>query len=96
MNINSIRGKDQQTKIVGLNPLEFLGVTYSDSGEAATLWEKTNNVWLKYEAIDGGSSYRTGGVGEAYRRKGFNFSRWYRTYDWIADDGYNKFNEWVG
>jgi hypothetical protein len=42
VHINSIRGRDQQSKAKGPNPLSHVGVTYSDSGATATLWEKTN------------------------------------------------------
>jgi MTH538 TIR-like domain (DUF1863) len=94
--INSIKGKDQQTKAAGPNPLEFVGVTYSDSGDTATLWEKVNNEWKEFTEIDGGSSYRTGGVLLQYRGNGYNLSRWYSKYDWTSDKGYDNFSSWVG
>ena len=42
MHFNSIKGRDQQTKAKGPNPLNYLGVTFSESGLTATLWEHTN------------------------------------------------------
>ena len=46
VHINSIRSKDRQTKIKGPNPLEYVGVTFSDSGLTATLWEqRTESGW---------------------------------------------------
>ncbi len=95
VHINSIKGKDSQTKTKGPNPLSYLGVTYSESGKTATLHEKVSNKWRKYSEIDGKASYQTGGVAEKYRGKGFNFSRWYKVYDWVADNGYENFSKWV-
>lgn len=39
VHINSIQGKDQRTKSQGPNPFEYLGITFSDTGETATLHE---------------------------------------------------------
>ncbi len=96
IHINSIRGKDQATKSKGLNPLSYVGVTFSESGLTATLWEKVNGDWKQYSEIDGSASYQTSGVAQQYRGKGFNFAQWYPEYDWVADDGYNNFVSWVG
>jgi len=96
VHINSIRGKNQATKSKGLNPLNYVGVTFSESGLTATLWEKVNGDWHEFSEIDGSASYQTGGVAPKYRGKGFNFAQWYPEYDWIADDGYNNFAGWVG
>lgn len=96
VHINSIKGRDQKTKPSGPNPLSFVGVTYSESGLTATLWEKINGNWNKYSEIDGSPSYQTNGVGSQYRGKGFNLGQWYPEYDWVAGDGYNNFSGWVG
>ena len=95
VHVNSIKGKDQRVKTEGTNPLKHLGVTYSATGDTATLWELNNGKWEEYTEIDGVSSFRTGGVSEPYRNKGFNLSQWYPTYDWVANDGYNYFSLWV-
>ncbi len=96
VHINSIRGSDQMTKTKGPNPLKYVGVTFSDSGDTATLWEITGGKWTEYSEIDDSASYRTGRVPLQYRSKGFNLAQWYAEYDWIADDGYNSFATWVG
>ena len=96
VHINSIRGKDQMTKATGQNPLSFLGVTYSEAGLTATLWQKVNEKWEEYSEIDGSASYQTGGVDTQYRNKGFNLAQWYPEYDWVRDDGFNNFADWVG
>lgn len=96
VHINSIKGKDEKTKAKGPNPLIYLGVTYSESGKTATLHEKVKGKWRKYAEIDGSASYQTGGVAQQYHGKGYNFARWYKIYDWVADNGYKNFSEWIG
>jgi antiphage defense system Thoeris ThsB-like protein len=95
VHINSIKGRDQLTKPPGPNPLRYLGVTFSESGLTATLWESTGGVWQEYAEIDGRSSYQAA-VGFEYRGKGFNLAQWYPEYDWVADNGYQNFGSWIG
>jgi hypothetical protein len=96
VHINSIKGRDQLTKPQGPNPLRYLGVTFSESGLTATLWESTGGVWREYAEIDGSSSYQTGPVAAEYRGKGFNLAQWYPEYDWAEQNGYQNFGAWVG
>lgn len=95
VHINSINGKNTGPKPLGPNPLVHVGVTFSESGQTATLWEVLNGKWVEYDKIDGSASYRTQ-VEEKYRGKGFNLRNFFKTYDWIADDGFNNFASWVG
>jgi hypothetical protein len=93
---NSIRGKDQQAKMKGPNPLEYLGVVFSSSGDKGTLTEYTDGTWKEYSEIDGSASYRTGGVAEQYRGRGFMLSNWYTSYDWVADNRFTNSSSWIG
>jgi hypothetical protein len=95
VHINSIKGKDGRIKPKGMNPLASVGVTYSDTGLTATLYENVNGRWQEYAEVDGSSSYQTGGVSQPYRGKGFNLGQWYPVYDWVDDVGYDNFSEWV-
>lgn len=95
VHINSIKSKDGQTKIKGPNPLEYVGVSFSDSGLTATLWEKKNDEWVEYNEIDGSASYRVE-VDQKYQGNGYNLSNFYSVYDWVIDDGFNNFSTWVG
>ncbi len=81
-------------KPIGLNPLEYVGITFSADGSTATLWENNGSQWVKYEKIDGSADYAFQ-VEQKYRGKGFNLGNWYQTYDWNVDDGYNNFSSWV-
>ncbi|MHB9146314.1 MAG: TIR domain-containing protein [Symbiobacteriia bacterium] len=96
VHINTIKGRDQTTKPKGSNPLQYVGVTFSENGDTGTLWELVDGQWKQYLEIDGSASYRTGGVAEKFRGKGFNLANWYSEYDWVADDGYNNFANWLG
>jgi hypothetical protein len=96
VHINSIKGRDQFTKAKGLNPLQYLGVRYSESGLMATLLQYLDGEWKEYTDIDGVASYQTGGVAMQYRNRAFKLAEFYREYDWVADDGYNNFTTWVG
>jgi len=95
VHINSIKGRDQLTKSQGVDPLTQLGVTYSSDGTSATLWEIADNRWQPYEEIGNSASYSIPAVAVQYRSKGFTFSQWYQTYDWVANDGYSNFAAWV-
>jgi len=94
VHINSIKCKDKIIKQKGPNPLEHVGVTFSESGKTATLWEKINGKWVKYTEIDGSASYQTN-VSQSYRGNGYNLASWYSVYDWVANDGYNNFSTWI-
>lgn len=95
VHINSIKGKDSLTKPLGLNPLLYVGVTFSSTGDSATLWEKENNQWIQYDKIDGRATYNTH-VDSKYWGKGYNLSNFFKTYDWVSDDGFLNFKNWVG
>ena len=94
VHINGIKGKDQKTKNYGPNPLEYVGITFSADGRTATLWENTNNQWIRYEKIDGTADYPFQ-VESQFRGNGYNLSNWYHLYDWVGNDGYNNFSSWV-
>jgi hypothetical protein len=95
VHINSIAGKNRLTKPLGLNPLSYVGVTFSESGLTATLHEKNDGTWAEYREIDDGASYRIDSVPQEYRGQGYNLGNFFPTYDWVEDDGYNNFASWV-
>lgn len=94
VHINCIKGKDQKVKSLGLNPLEYVGVSYSDDGLTATLHEKTPNGWVKYDKIDGTADFAVKARPE-HQGKGFNLSRFFKLYDWAEDGGYDNFSTWL-
>lgn len=94
VHINAIKGKDQRTKVLGPNPFDYLGVTYSEDGRTGTLHEVINGEWVQYDKIDGSASFGVD-VRTEHRGKGFKLSHFFKLYDWVADDGYNNFATWL-
>ena len=94
VHINSIKDKSGNTKIKGPNPLRYVGVSFSDSGKTATLYEKNNGKWIEYRKIDNSSSYRVN-VPKKYHGNGYSLDQFYNTYDWVSDNGFNNFKNWV-
>lgn len=96
VHINSIKGKDGITKPSGPNPLQYVGVTFSEDGKTATLWEKNGTDWFEYDKIDGSASYTYPfQVSQEYRGKGYNLGNWYKVYDWNTDNGFTNFATWL-
>ncbi len=95
IHINNIEGKDGSTKANGPNPLEYVGVTFSNDGKMATFWEKYDGKWIGYSEIDGSDSCQWNGLPKEFNGKGYNLSYFFPVYDWILDNGYNNFAKWV-
>lgn len=94
VHINSIASKDGRTKIKGPNPLEYVGVKFSDSGLTATLLEYRSDRWREYEKIDGSASFRVE-VAQKYRGNSFRLSELFSVYDWVSDRGFENFAQWA-
>jgi hypothetical protein len=92
VHINGIKGKDGKTKTNGSNPLYFLGYSFSENGKKLSLHDYVNGKWVSYPDLDGWSVKE---VEEKFRNKIYRLSSRYLIYDWVKDDGYNKFQNWV-
>ena len=92
VHINRIKGKDGKMKAKGPNPLHYLGYSFSDDGKKLNLQDYVNGKWIKYPDLEGWSVKE---VDKNIRNKIYRLKEDYNTYDWIADDGYNKFSSWV-
>jgi hypothetical protein len=93
VHINSIKGKDGKTKSNGPNPLYYLGYKFSDDGNKINLYDFVEKNWVKYSDLD---SYVLNNIApEDTRGKIYRLSNDYPIYDWVDDDGYNKFVNWV-
>lgn len=89
------KGKGQDIKPNGSNPLTYLGLSFSESGLTATLLEWVNGGWSKYIEVDGRASYQLDGAAPQYRGKAFTLDRLFPVYDWVTDDGYSNFGRWI-
>lgn len=92
VHINSIKGKDQKTKPLGENPLYYLGVSFSDDGKKVNLHDFINNKWIKYPDLEG---WNVKEVDKELIGKIHRLSEAFEIYDWIDNNGYNNFSNWV-
>lgn len=93
VHINGIKGKDQLTKNPGLNPFDYLGLAISNDGTEAFPTEYRDGRWINYYEHEGWPLERQ--LALEHRGKRVQLSKWYATYDWILDNGYNNFNTWI-
>jgi hypothetical protein len=94
VHINSIKGKDQLTKPLGPNPFDYLGVRFATDGKTAELIEWKEKEWVPYQQIDGKAVHvMKAPVGCA--GKSLQLMDLYKTYDWMSDDGYKSFSNWL-
>ncbi len=93
VHINSIKGRDQKIKTMGLNPFEWLGLRFNSDGKIATPIEFSGSAWNVYCKLD---PIKLGEpMNQAFWSGGYRLSYWYKIYDWVSDDGYNNFANWV-
>jgi len=93
IHINSIAGKDSQTKALGPNPFEYLGLEISADGLRGSPIVWNGQQWVYFPDLE---AYGFEQPQPAHNRgKLLQLSHWFRTYDWIADNGYENFSTWV-
>jgi len=94
VHINCIRGKDEKTKNLGPNPFDYLSYQFSEDGNKLYLYETLIGKWVDYGDL---SSYSLKTIPpQKQYGKWYRLSSVYPAYDWVKDDGYNKFVDWVG
>jgi len=92
VHINSIPCKNKKTKSKGNNPLYYLGYSIDSTGTKLSLHNYINSKWVKYTDLDG---WTVNQCPEKDRNKIFRLSSVYPIYDWIEDNGYYNFKDWV-
>lgn len=94
VHINGIKDKNQTTKQKGANPLDYLGVRFSDDGKRMTIMEYVGDKWVEYNKIDGTASFPAN-AGRSMWGQGYKLSALFKSYDWNDDDGYSNFSNWL-
>jgi len=92
VHINGIKCKNGETRNLGQNPLDYVGV-YAKSNDVYHLIYKKNNKWYYYTEIDGTSKVNV--KHSLTLNKNLPLSNFYNIYKWNGDDGYNNFANWV-
>lgn len=92
IHINSIAGKDQQTKLLGPNPFDNLGLEISADGTRAKPTEWKDGKWAYYSDLDPFAIHEQP---EANRGQHLRLSHWLKVYDWVAGRGFDNFSSWI-
>ncbi|PJC06911.1 MAG: hypothetical protein CO068_08815 [Flavobacteriaceae bacterium CG_4_9_14_0_8_um_filter_34_30] len=95
VHINGIKDRNQQTKNLGKNPFDYVGIQYNDSGTRLTMYQLLNGKWIEYSEINGSPSYSIKTTAKSRHGKFFKLSHFYKTYKWNKDKGYNNFGTWT-
>lgn len=92
IHINGIKDKNEQIKPNGSNPLYYLGYSFSGDGTKVKLHNYIQNSWIDYTDL---GCWTVKQVGVNYRGKIYRLSDEYPIFDWITDDGYRNFENWI-
>ena len=95
VHINGIKDKNQQTKNLGKNPFDYVGIKYNEEGTRLTMYQYLNGKWVEYLEIGGSSSYSIKKTATSRQGKFFKLSDFYKTYKWNKDKGYENFGKWT-
>lgn len=93
IHINGIKDKDQFTKPQGANPFQYLSIQSSQtilmsSHLEPQEWDGDRGRWISFGKLP---------EMDYFGPRVFNgqLHSYFDVYDWIIDDGYNSFGEWV-
>lgn len=92
VHINSIRDTNRATLPLGHDPFDHLALQISADGLKGTpiVWNGT--AWVDYTDIE---PFTFKQRPESERGQGIKLNRWWKTYDWVADNGYDNFETWI-
>lgn len=94
VHINNIRNRNGVVHTKGPNPFEFLGLQISSDGcrGTPTAWDGPQKRWRTYSDLGEFSI-----VQQPMEKRGKNLplKTWLPTYDWISDQGFENFANWV-
>lgn len=90
IHINSIADKDRVTFAKGPNPLEYFYFRLENTKIHLWEWDIARKSWIFLESINKSDvNYKFGNISEG------KFSMIFDSFDWMVDDGYNKFSTWT-
>jgi hypothetical protein len=92
IHINGIARKDGLTKSSGPNPFLNMGLAISEDGQTGQLSEWNGERWVWYGDL---GRFALNQQPAEMRGRTHYLTHWFRTYDWITDDGYQHFCNWI-
>jgi len=101
--INRIPSRNEGIKQKGINPLERLAVDVSSDCRTLTFYELVDGQWILYKDLPTDNNRTTNSIyfeniafGKYKGGKRYKFSDLFcEGYDWVTDDGYRNFGEWI-
>lgn len=92
IHVNGIRDRYGAIHAQGPNPFDYLGLEISVDGctGTPTVWD--GQRWVYYDDL---GAFSINEQATDRRGKNLQLKTWLRTYDWIADDGFNNFSHWI-
>ncbi len=91
VHINGITDKNHQTFSQGSDPFKYLGFYIDKYGKRDDYQEIKNGNWVTYLDLKAGVK----NYDEKFWNKGYQLSDWVPCYDWVTQDGYNNFANWI-
>lgn len=93
IHINSVNGRDGLTKPLGPSPFDNMGIRISADGNKGRFLEWNGSQWAWYDDVEeyALANQQPAALHGESRRLSF----WHRTYDWVADEGYDNFSAWI-
>lgn len=101
VHINRVKGKDGLIKNNGENPFDYTGVYFSEDGSSYAFITRNSlsSQWQYWEEIDNCRFFKNQYFSSQYaysnRGKCISLSAFISTYDWISDNGYINFKNWI-
>ena len=92
IHINSIKGRDGQTKPLGPNPFNNLAFDIASNGDLIRPTEWKNGQWQYVTDLE---PYAPGTQPHPFSGQHIRLTYWHTTYDWVNDQGYENFNSWI-
>ena len=83
--------KYKQIFIQGANPFSYLGFFIDKVGHLNYYQEHNGMKWSKYQDLVATNK----NFDQKYWNRAYQLSEWITCYDWIKDDGYNNFANWI-
>jgi hypothetical protein len=93
VHINGIKCKNKETKNLGKNPLDYVGIFAEDKNSYHLIEKKDDGKWHYYKEID--STSKVLKKHNFALNKKIPLSTIYKSYKWNADNGYKNFATWV-
>jgi hypothetical protein len=92
VHINALADRNRQIKPNGPSPFDQLGLKIDEDGRQAkpTSWD--GSKWIFYPDL---APFQILAQPLDKCGKHFQLSHWLPTYEWVADNGYNNFSDWI-